>query len=424
MSDRTVSTHGERHAWLAVGAVTGLILATAPIARGLQKAVREGAGEHAFLTIAVVGVLAAGLFGWRGLSRAGASPARRAVVVLSAAAYLAGAWALRGTPVEALHLLEYGLLGALAFHALSFRIRDPSVYVSAALVGASVGIVDEGVQWLIPDRVWDLRDIGFDAAAAAAIQLPIALGWRPSHVKPPITAHGAMWASRIALLTVFLLGVSLLATPPRTGWLASHVPGLGFLATHPDVMVEYGHWFEDPAIGRFKSRFTLEQLAQQDETRAEEAGALLRAYASDEAYADFLRDVTPARDAFAHEARVHLFRRDRYLANGRLHPDDPAWQQRDLTVAYREDEILSRYFSATLRAAGAALDDEVREELARRQDPTTVYTSRVSERLVTFVSEGQVALGFALLLALLALAERAARRRHRGRAADARPAPS
>jgi hypothetical protein len=412
MTDESASRSGERRAWLAVCAATLAILATAPVARSLQKAVRDSAGEQAFLVIVIAGVLAGGLFTWRLLARAQASPARRAVVAVTVAAYLAGAWALRGTPVEALHLLEYGGLGALAFRALSFRIHDPAVYGAAALLGASVGIVDEGLQWLIPERVWDLRDIGMDAAAAAVIQLPIAFGWRPAHVTPPITAQGAMWLARIAFVATLLLGASLLATPARTGWLGAHVPGLGFLATHPDVMVEYGHWLEAPEIGRFKSRFTAAELAANDAARGEEVGALLQAYADDDAYRRFLQAFPPARDAFAHEARVHLFRRDRYLANGRLHPDDPAWQQRDLTVAWREDRILSGYFGATLRAAGAELDDAVRLELARRQDPETRYTSRVSEGLVTFVSEGQVALAITALLVLLAGAERVAHGRN------------
>jgi hypothetical protein len=416
MNDPSDNRPGERRAWLAVAAAVCAILATAPVARTLQKAIRDSAGEQAFLAIVVLGVLAGGAMAWRALQRTAASPARRAVVAVTVAAYLAGAWVLRHSPVEALHLLEYGALGALAFRALSFRIRDPAVYGVAALLGATVGIVDEGLQWLIPERVWDLRDIGVDAAAAAAIQLPIAFGWRPAHVTPPVTAHGVMWLARIALVATLLLGATLLATPARTGWLGTHVPGLGFLVTLPDVMVEYGHWLEDPQIGRFKSRFTAAELAEQDATRAPEVGALLRGYASDDAYPRFLEEVPPARDAFAHEARVHLFRRDRYLANGRLHPDDPDWQRRDLTVAWREDRILTTYFGATLRAAGAELDETVRLELARRQDPETRYTSRVSERLVTFVSEGQVALAITGLLVVLAGTERFARRRHGGRA--------
>jgi hypothetical protein len=299
MNDPSDNRPGERRAWLAVAAAVCAILATAPVARTLQKAIRDSAGEQAFLAIVVLGVLAGGAMAWRALQRTAASPARRAVVAVTVAAYLAGAWVLRHSPVEALHLLEYGALGALAFRALSFRIRDPAVYGVAALLGATVGIVDEGLQWLIPERVWDLRDIGVDAAAAAAIQLPIAFGWRPAHVTPPVTAHGVMWLARIALVATLLLGATLLATPARTGWLGTHVPGLGFLVTLPDVMVEYGHWLEDPQIGRFKSRFTAAELAEQDATRAPEVGALLRGYASDPAMPSLTRHGSTCSDATA-----------------------------------------------------------------------------------------------------------------------------
>lgn len=75
---------------------------------------------------------------------------------------------------ERLHLLEYGLL-ALGFRAaLEARRRrgvGPAgagwVPVGAWALTASAGWLDEGIQAVLPNRVYDLRDVGFNALAGA-----------------------------------------------------------------------------------------------------------------------------------------------------------------------------------------------------------------------------------------------------------------
>jgi hypothetical protein len=75
---------------------------------------------------------------------------------------------------ERLHLLEYGLL-ALGFRAaLEARRRRGAptggaagVAAGAWLLTALAGWLDEGIQGLLPNRVYDLRDVGFNALAGA-----------------------------------------------------------------------------------------------------------------------------------------------------------------------------------------------------------------------------------------------------------------
>jgi len=75
---------------------------------------------------------------------------------------------------ERLHLLEYGLL-ALAFRAaLEARRRRGAgpvgswwVPAGAWALAATAGWLDEGIQALLPNRVYDLRDVGFNALAGA-----------------------------------------------------------------------------------------------------------------------------------------------------------------------------------------------------------------------------------------------------------------
>jgi hypothetical protein len=88
---------------------------------------------------------------------------------------------------ERLHLLEYGLL-ALAFReALVARAaaspggtaaRPARTAAGALGLTALAGWVDEGIQGILPNRVYDLRDVGFNALAAAiALAAAAALGW-------------------------------------------------------------------------------------------------------------------------------------------------------------------------------------------------------------------------------------------------------
>jgi hypothetical protein len=75
---------------------------------------------------------------------------------------------------ERLHLAEYGLLGLLLAGALAARRggltggRDHAAVGGGALaLAAGAGLVDELVQGALPNRQYDLRDVGFNAAAAA-----------------------------------------------------------------------------------------------------------------------------------------------------------------------------------------------------------------------------------------------------------------
>lgn len=82
--------------------------------------------------------------------------------------------------VEAFHLVEYVLLGALAFRTLSCSFRDATVYPAAVALTVLVGATDEFVQWWTPGRFWTLADIGLNVAGGVLAQVWIAMAWSPS----------------------------------------------------------------------------------------------------------------------------------------------------------------------------------------------------------------------------------------------------
>lgn len=64
-------------------------------------------------------------------------------------------------PVEKIHLSEYGLLGVLLYNALKidFDRYSKKLYLYGFLTCLIIGFVDEVIQWFLPNRVFDWRDV-------------------------------------------------------------------------------------------------------------------------------------------------------------------------------------------------------------------------------------------------------------------------
>jgi hypothetical protein len=395
----------ERKSWLIVVAWSGVILVTIPFAVTIQTSVDRRFGPTAFLILVLVagalGTLAAG----RALAGRGtpASAAGYLWIAVVASVFGVATWSMRGNPEEAVHFVEYGVLGVLLYRALLHRVRDATIYPCAALLAAIVGTVDEAVQWLTPGRYWALRDVGLNLTGATLALVAIGAGLRPPVIAARVGRASVRRLAATAAALLVVVALSLANTPPRIAWYSAAVPGLGFARATNGVMLEYGHRYDGPETGVFRSRFTPAELAALDAARGAEAGAILAAYAGDDRYDEFLTRYTPITDPFVHEARVHLFRRDRVLSRAHLQPGDAEWYRWHVSTAYRENQILERWFPRTLAAANAALRPEVAAMLARDHDPGFELESRVSLDLVTAVSERQVVGGFVVLFGALGL---------------------
>jgi hypothetical protein len=263
--------------------------------------------------------------------------------------------------------------------------------------------------------VWDLRDIGVNALAAAGGPALLALGVAPPWTRQRPSVAAARRFLALLALAWALLGASLLNTSARVAQLARVVPAL---ASQDTGMVDYGPLHELAGVGAFPSRLDAEEWAAGDATRAAEAGPALAANARAEAlakrdadpspYDTFLAEHNAVADAFLHELRVHLFRRDRYVETADMHLDDPAWRALDMTVAVRENEFLERFAPRTLAAGGLAWSEAERRERAAL-DLGAPYRSRVAEAVVTRIRERDVALVWVIGIAALASAARRVR---------------
>ena len=96
------------------------------------------------------------------------SPGRGEIwVALGVAAAYFMVWVRIETPEERTHLFEYGLVAIFIYRALIERRRNgrriPRPAVLAVVVSALLGWLDEGIQAILPNRVYDIRDVGFNA---------------------------------------------------------------------------------------------------------------------------------------------------------------------------------------------------------------------------------------------------------------------
>jgi len=98
------------------------------------------------------------------------------------AVYVTMMFRLFVSPEERTHLFEYGLVAVLIYLALTERARNghpvPVPAVLAIDVTALLGWIDEGIQAILPNRVYDFIDVGFNALAGLmAIVAILVLGW-------------------------------------------------------------------------------------------------------------------------------------------------------------------------------------------------------------------------------------------------------
>jgi hypothetical protein len=278
-------------------------------------------------------------------------------------------------PEEAIHFLEYALLSFLLFKAFQHHIPDKTVYVAAFLLGTMIGIFDEVLQWIIPLRYWDLRDVGLNALSVGLCQLAIWKGLRPVMPSSRIRPKSIRIISWFLAANLLLLGLCSSNTPPRVRAYSKVFPFLSFLEKQ-EPMNELKFKHKDPEIGVFFSRLSPQDLAQMDDEKSEEYSAILKDWA-DKKYGDFLINHPGYGWPFLHEMRVHIFRRDRRFALAKKAENNKD-REENLLIAYKENLILEKYFGKTLEKSPHKWRPKRPKEIENEIDTTPFYRSPVS----------------------------------------------
>ena len=202
--------------------------------------------------------------------------------------------------VEAFHFVEYGLLACL-FYVAWLPLGDGSVVILPLLFGLLVGTLDEWVQWLVPFRVGEIRDVVLNfVAVGCGLLFGIALQ-PPAHLTVRLCHHSirricAMLAVVTLVLAAFFQSVHL------------------------------GHDVRDEEIGTFRSRYTREELAAAGAVRLER----------------WRRDPPLAPGRFSRE--------DQYLSEALWHVRrrNEAERAGDISTSWRENRIVEIFFAPVL----------------------------------------------------------------------------
>ncbi len=144
-------------------AVAVSILAFAPVARPIQNFLRTALGSEGIMLFVLALFLAGGtLFIF--ISRFWKLPPKN--IIFTIVVFLAGLVSsfYLHLPEERIHLVQFGLLGLLACPSLKGREDGGWIWLwKPLLLVLLIGAADEVLQWFLPDRVFDTRDILFNA---------------------------------------------------------------------------------------------------------------------------------------------------------------------------------------------------------------------------------------------------------------------
>lgn len=311
---------------VAIAASVALVLA-APYVGAIRSQIRAAfPAQFSFIVNGAVAMAVLAAIGWalarmreRRLARYGAI-----ALAVAAAALYSGATASPDPAVRAVerfHFVEYGLI-TLLFYRVWRERRDCSAIVVPVLAAFVVGTVEEALQWFIPARVGELRDVWLNGAAIAC-GLAFSLGLDP----PTPFVYG--WRQDSLRLTGRALALS--------------VVGLTAFVH----LVHLGYEIRDPQASVFTSRYTAEELTALGRDRTERWS---------------LHPPT--------ERPARLSREDQYMTEGLQHVQarNTAWAAGDAFTAWRENLILERHFQPVLDTPSYASATGHRWAAAHRAD--------------------------------------------------------
>jgi hypothetical protein len=234
---------------LAVALVASLLItAGAPYTGQIRGAIQDALPGQYRLILAGIVVVAVGFAVVTALLRIKTQRVQRygalAAAVGGAAlyAYATATGNANVDAVERFHLVEFGALTWLYYRVWCER-GDPTSLVFPALATFMVGIFDEGLQWLVPARVGELRDVLLNAVSIAcglvfSVGLEPPTGFRWTLDRTRRRALAAFAAAAILALAVFFHAVHL------------------------------GHLVRDSETGDFFSRYSAAELLEASRDRA------------------------------------------------------------------------------------------------------------------------------------------------------------
>jgi VanZ family protein len=203
---------------------------------------------------------------------------------------------------ERFHFVEYGLLTVLFYKAWR-PSADGAVLVMPFVAGLLVGTMEEWLQWFVPARVGELKDVLLNAVAVSS-GLLFAIALDP----PPELTLSLSPRSRRRVAVLGAIAIAAFA---------------GFFQS-----VHLGHEIADREAGVFRSRYSMDELHAESAARAErwktEPPITWSRYSRE--------------DQFLTEGVAHVRRRNQ------------RWDEGNVLAARQENLILEKYYQPVLDA--------------------------------------------------------------------------
>lgn len=287
--------------------VAAVFVLSAPFAGGLRSQLKSSFPRQFVSIVASIVAVLVTVAILAALARIRERRAQRyGAMALSLAGAIAFAlWHATGQPevdvVELFHFVEYGVITLLFYRAWK-PADDGSLLVLPVLAGLLVGTCEEWLQWFIPVRVGEMADVFLNLAAILCGLVFSVAADPPNHLTLALRDGSLRRICRFASVVAFVFAM--------------------FFDT-----VHLGYRVADDDIGSFVSRYPQPRL---EEIEAEKA--------------DLWR---------VHPLPLELHRvsrEDQYMSEGIIHVQarNKAWAAGDGVTAWRENQILEKYYAPVL----------------------------------------------------------------------------
>jgi hypothetical protein len=296
--------------WLSTAlGVSALLIVGAPFVGQVSVWLRDVARGHYSTVLAAIVVSTATLAVVAAASQIRDRRAFRygmlaaAVLIATAYARFSASGVADVDAAERFHIIEYGLVAVLFYKAVQ-AAGDTSVLIIPIVAGFVVGTLEEWLQWFVPGRVGEARDVLLNLIAVGC-GLLFSLGLDPPHD----LRFEPFPKSRRRLAALSVIAVMTFA---------------GFFQS-----VHLGYDVVDPDAGVFRSRYSAGELAELSRARSA------------------AWQTTPPM------TQARLAREDQYLTEGIAHirRRNERWSEGNLLAARHENLILERYFAPVLDTA-------------------------------------------------------------------------
>ncbi len=337
-----------------------------PLARSIQSLVSNTVGREFFtyLVLSTVGLGSAALLYNFVYTLTIRKISQYVWIFICAGLYVYFTLHLKANPEESVHFVEYGILSYFIFTALSHKVRDSTIYIITPLLVLFIGTADEFIQWMIPQRIWDYRDIGLNLLASVFLMIVIWKGIKPKIISGPVKKTSVQVLVGIITIELIISGLCLSNTPGNVSYYTQIFNKTAWLQNE-EPMTDFGYKHIDPEIGTFYSRFTLQELREIDYNRGSSyKGTLPVDISSRKLRKELLKKYNPTTDPFLYELLRHIMRRN-ILNEQLLKTGIPDKKIQISSVVYKENLLVEKYFAQTLKQFGYKWPEEKTEGLKR-----------------------------------------------------------